>query len=102
MNIRLNRRDKRRSVLPTVLLTLAFGAGFASVGQAQDIPETTVTAQSTSICGPDLAMRTELRSTAERAILATRINVAVDLQMRLSRQQKRSLKLAGKPPGTRG
>ena len=101
MNNMVNNRATRRSSLPTVLLTLALGAGFASVGQAQDIPQVTVTANSPSCTGYS-TLREEMREKATRAIWDTRISVAADLRTRLFRQHQRSFQLAGGDSGKRG
>jgi hypothetical protein len=100
MNNMVNNRAKRRSSLPTVLLMLALGAGFATVGQAQDIPQVTVTVKSSN-CSHDL-MRDDMQTKATRAVWDTRISVAADLYARLYRQHRRSFQVAGGDSGNRG
>lgn len=95
-------RAKRRSSLPTVLLMLASGAGFAPVGQADDIPHTTVTAQASPSCGELTVEQEAMHAEATRAVWDTRISVATDLYERLSRQHRRSFRVAGSDAGKRG
>ena len=95
MNDTLNRTTHRPAGLPTVLLTLALMAGFASVGQAQDIPQTTVTAQAPLACDSDGSIRSEMQARAERAVRGTQINVASRLNRRLFRQHQQSFRVAG-------
>lgn len=87
--------------LPTALLTLAMFAGFASVGQAQDMPELVVTAQ--RLEAPELAseLRHDLRSGATDAVWETRVTVAAALGIRLTGED-RPVRIAGSGAGKRG
>lgn len=95
-----NRRTRIR-LLPTAMLSLALGAGFASVGHAQDISPLGAGAMDTALRMTAGELREEIRSTAHRAVWLTRVNVARDLGVRLSSQQ-RPFRLAGRDTGQRG
>ena len=100
MNMLNTNRRTRFGLLPTVMLLLALGAGFASVGQAE---ETALGQAKATMVRPAAAsqMRNEIRSTAHRAIWLTRVNVATDLGVRLNSQQ-RPFRLASRDMGKRG
>jgi hypothetical protein len=106
MNIKLKNRLTRISRLPIVLLVLALGAGVASVGQAQDIPNMVITAERPSHCESAPALRKqevsdEIRTTADDAVWETRIRVARDLGAKLNRLQP-TFRVAGKYLDKRG
>ncbi len=87
--------------LPTALLTLAMFAGFASVGQAQEMPELVVTAQ--KLGAPELTceLRDDLRSGATDAVWDTRVAVAAALGIRLTGED-RPVRIADRGAGSRG
>lgn len=87
--------------LPTALLTLALFAGFASVGQAQDMPELVVTAAKTELCDTAATLRDDMQAKAQLAVWQTRVSVASDLGLRLTADD-RPLSLAGRDAGKRG
>ena len=105
MKIELKNRFRRIARLPTVLLLLALSAGFASVGQAQDIPVIVVTAERPTICASaltrDQKLRNAIRSGASHAVWKTRVSVATDLGVKLNSRQ-RPFRVAGKDAHTRG
>ena len=106
MKIELKNRFGRIVRLPIVLLVLAFGAGFASVGQAQDIPAIVVTAERPTRCAPLLSwqhreLRNAIRDGASHAVWKTRVSVATDLGVKLNSRQ-RPFTIAGKDAYGRG
>lgn len=98
----LNRtRDSRFGWLPTAVLTLALGAGFAPVGHAETIAQTiTVTAPALE-CAKVEDLRQAMQATARDAAWHTRIRVATDLSVRLN-SQHRPFRLASRKQGNRG
>ena len=106
MNKLVKNRIARIFRLPTLLLLLAVSAGFASVGQAQEIPTIVITAERPEKCESLLTMRseargTEIRTDAARAIWKTRVSVATDLSAKLNDKQ-RPFRIAGKYTDKRG
>lgn len=79
-------RAWRGARLPTVMLTLALAVGFASVGHAQDVTEMVVTAQKPQHAVTSALIRDEVQSDARSAARETRIEVAADLGLRLSKE----------------
>jgi len=102
MNNSLKYNTTRQFKLPTALLMLALGVSFASVGQAQDIPQTMVRAKVSLSCVQDPSIRDEMQTKARRAVWDTRIRIASDLNTRLHRQHWRSFRVAGEISGKRG
>ena len=101
MKIRLEKAAMRAFRLPTVMLTLAAIAGFASVGQAQDIPQIVITAERPVATDTSAAFREEMQSTADSAVWKTQLSVAIDLGTKLTHEQER-IRLAGNYDRKRG
>jgi len=101
MNISLQKGAMRTFRLPTVMLMLAMIAGFASVGQAQDIPQIVITAERPDATETSEAFRQEMQATAESAVRKTQLSVAIDLGMKLTHEQER-IRLAGNYDRKRG
>lgn len=90
MNTERRNRAWRGARLPTVLLTLALAAGFASVGHAQDVAEIVITAQKPDRDAHATLIREEMQSDARLAARETRIEVASELSQRLNRANRRA------------
>ncbi len=101
MKMKLKDRIARIVQLPTVLLMLALGTSFASVGHAEEIDMTVTTAKKSADCHSAESLRHEMKSKAQLAVWKTRISVATDLGVRLTRQH-RSFRVAGKDSRQRG
>jgi hypothetical protein len=104
MNTRLKNRLARISGLPIALLALS--AGFASIGQAQDIPSMVITTERPSHCDSALAFGNKeigekIRATAASAVWQTRVDVAIDLGAKLNSRQP-SFRVAGRYLDKRG
>ena len=97
----LKTRLARFGRLPTALLVLVLAAGFASVGQAQDMPELVVTAEKTELGETAAALRDGIQAKAQLAVWQTRVSVAFDLGLRLTGEE-RPPRVAGKDTGKRG
>ena len=88
MKTELKNRFGRLAQLPAVLLALALGAGFASVGHAEDIPSSMViTAKRPTQCESALTLRNHIRDTARLAVWKTRVSVASDLGRKLNNRE---------------
>ena len=87
--------------LPTALLTLALFAVFASVGQAQVMPELVVTAAKTELGDTAAALRDDMQAKAQLAVWQTRVSVASDLGLRLTGDD-RPARVAGADADKRG
>ena len=88
MKTERNYRVLRGAQLPTVMLTLALIAGFASVGQAQDVAEIVVTAEKPRHDETAASIRDERQSAARLVAQKTRIDVVSDLGERLSKENR--------------
>lgn len=99
-NLKSN-REQRFGLLPTALLMLAMTAGFASVGQADDIAPLEATAGTPAKAMDEAGFEAAMRAEARDAAWLTRINVVLDLDARLERQH-RPFRLASLDPGQRG
>ena len=86
MNTERTIRAWRGAQLPTALLTLALAVGFASVGQAGEVTEMVVTAQKPRHEATSALIRNKVQSDAQSAARETRIDVANDLGLRLSKE----------------
>jgi hypothetical protein len=89
MNIKLRKRITRLAQLPTVLLTLALIAGFATVGHAEGIPSMVITATQPSHCDGS-TLRNEIQAKARLAVWQTRVSVGTDLGVKLNTQWRRT------------
>ena len=87
--------------LPNALLLLALGAGFASVGQAEDVPSMIITAPKPADCATNSKFENEIVAQARLAVWGTRLSVATDLGAKLH-SQPRVFRIAGKDIGNRG
>ncbi|HHQ14044.1 MAG TPA: hypothetical protein ENK16_03355 [Chromatiales bacterium] len=101
MKTRDRTRDTRFGVLPTAVLTLALGAGFAPVGQAETITQTMTVTAPAAECVKAEDLRQAMQATARDAVWRTRIRVATDLSVRLN-SQHRPFRLASREQGKRG
>lgn len=101
MKTLLEKGAMRTFRLPTVMLMLALIAGFASVGQAQDIPQIVITAERPVATETSATFRKEMQATAEAAVWKTQLRVAIDLGMKLKHEQER-IRLAGNYDRKRG
>lgn len=90
-------RAQRNRSLPTVLLTLALAAGFASVGHADEIPQVTTVAKA-PLAAPKLG--NEMQATADTAVAATLDAVAAELDARL--KGERRVRIAARGNAKRG
>jgi hypothetical protein len=93
MNTLLKNRLLRISQLPAVLLALAINVGFASVGQAQEIPSMIITAERPSNCESlqtleSEALTRQIQTDALLAVWKTRVSVATELGVKLNDQQR--------------
>lgn len=88
MNSRKDNRNRRLAHLPTALLSLALFAGFASVGQAEEIPSLVITAERPIHTDFSSSIRNEMRERTEVSIWMTRIEVGTDLNLKLSRRSQ--------------
>lgn len=79
--------------MPTVLLSLALSAGFASVGQAENITTIVVTAKKPAATDFSASIRDEMRARTQITVWQTRISVGADLDIKLN-QPSRALRLA--------
>jgi hypothetical protein len=101
MNTLLKNRLLRNFQLPAVLLALAMNVGFASVGQAQEIPSMIITAERPSRCESLQKLESEaltrrIRTDAHFAVWKTRVSVATELGVKLNNQQ-RPFRIARRP-----
>lgn len=101
MNTERNYRGTRGAQLPIVMLALALAAGFASVGQAQNVAEIFVTAERPEHDVTAALIREEMQSEARLAAWKTRMDVASDLDKRLS-MENRPERIAAVKSGKRG
>ena len=88
MNTERTFRAWRGAQLPTVMLLLASLAGFASVGQAQDVAEIVVTADKPEHDAKVALIREEMQSDARLAASQTRMEVMAELGRRLSKENR--------------
>ena len=86
-NLTSNRGVTRSAWLPTAVVWLALGAGFASVGQAETTPLTDVTTTANRDV-ETTELRDAMRAEAHKAVKQTRISVSADLDARLDSQQE--------------
>ncbi len=84
MNKLLKTRATRTSRLPTAMLMLALVAGFASVGQTQDIPQMVITAERPADCETFGDLRDQMQATARRVVWKTQARVGADLNVKLN------------------
>lgn len=85
MNSRKQRRLRRPAHLLTVLLFPALLAGFASVGQAQEISNTVVTTKRPQSTDTSDEIREQLHEAIENTVGMTHIDVRSDLDLKLGR-----------------
>ncbi len=101
MNNRKESCNRQPVRLPTVLLLLAFFAGSASVGHAQELSSLTITAERPVHSSFTSSIRDEMRADTEIAVWMTRINVGTELGLKLSRPS-RNYRLAALDMNKRG
>ncbi|MAF83551.1 MAG: hypothetical protein CL797_05550 [Chromatiales bacterium] len=85
----------------TVLLSLVFIVGFASVGHAQELPSLVITAERPVYTDFSSSIRNEIRNQTEIAVWMTRINVRTNLGVKLGHSE-RSYQVAATGVKTRG
>ena len=73
----------------TALLLLAFFAGSASVGQAQERSSLVITTERPVHTNFSLSVRDEMHEHSQIAVWMTRINVRTDLSMKLGRPNRK-------------
>ena len=97
MNRLTKNRKARFQSLPTALLWLALGAGFATVGQAEEsLQNLTVTEKAVPVSNAG-DLRQEIQTSAQDAAWRTRVSAASKLGVRL-KGQHRSYRLASRSP----
>lgn len=85
MNSSKESRNRRPARLLTALLSLAFFAGSATVGQAQELSSLVITAERPVHSDFSSSIRGEMRERTKIAVWMTRINVGTDLGVKLGR-----------------
>ena len=101
MKTETENRVRRFIQLPTTLLLLALVAGFASVGQAEDLSAMVITTPRPADCETESTFEDEMAAKAELAVWMTRVSVATDLGAKLH-SQRRAFRIAAKDTGNRG
>ncbi len=89
-------------LLLTALLLQALGAGYATVARAETAIETVTVSAKAIDTAPASELRDSMRTGAQDAAARTRISVATDLNARMLKGQRKSLRLASRDQGKRG
>ncbi len=101
MTIQNTQRGARFGLLPTVVLTLALSASFASVGRTDEATQVQSNAGLRANQSQLEELRESFQATAQEAASQTKIKVATSLSLRLDRQH-RPYRLASENSGRRG